>query len=67
VHGNQTERVPDAYKRYLSNFYQSELKLFGTPVRIDFKGSDNPYKHIRNKLTPRQQRKRKRMLRHVKK
>ena len=67
VHGNQLERVPDTYKRYLSNYFQRELKLFGTPVRIDFKGSDNPYSHIRNKLTPRQARKRRRMLRHVKK
>ena len=67
VHGNQTHRVPDTYRRYLSNFYQRELKLFGTPVRIDFKTTDNPYSHIRNKLTPRQDRKRRRMLRHVKK
>lgn len=67
VHGNQTQRVPDTYQRYLGNFFQRELKLFGTPVRIDFKTSDNPYSHIRNKLTPRQQRKRRRMLRHVKK
>ena len=62
VHGNQTDRVPAAYKRYLSNYFQRELKLFGTPVRIDFKGSDNPYGHIKNKLTPSQQRKRRRAI-----
>ena len=67
IHGNQTERVPDTYKRYLSNFFQRELKLFGTPVRIDFKRGDNPYSHIRNKLTPLQQRKKNRFLRAVKK
>jgi len=67
VHGNQTHRVPDTYRRYLVNFFQRELRLFGTPVRIDFKTTDNPYSHIRNKLTPRQERKRRRMLRHVKK
>ncbi len=67
IHGNQTDRVPDTYKRYLSNFFQRELRLFGTPVRIDFKRSDNPYSHIRNKLTPLQQRKRNRFLREVKK
>jgi len=66
VHGNQIDRVPAAYKRYLSNFFQRELKLFGTPVRIDFKGSDNPYSHIRNKLTPGQQRKRNRTMRKFK-
>jgi GTP-binding protein len=67
IHGNQTTRVPDSYKRYLSNFFQRELKLFGTPVRIDFKTGDNPYSHTRNKLTPLQQRKRNRFLRAVKK
>ncbi len=67
VHGNQTERVPAAYKRYLSNYFQRELKLFGTPVRIDFKGSENPYSHIKNKLTPGQQRKRRRTMRKFKK
>jgi len=67
VHGNQIDRVPAAYKRYLSNFFQRELKLFGTPVRIDFKGSDNPYKGIKNKLTPGQVRKRKRAIRKYKK
>ncbi len=66
VHGNQIDRVPADYKRYLSNFFQRELKLFGTPVRIDFKGSDNPYSHIKNKLTPGQQRKRKRAIRKFK-
>lgn len=67
IHGNQVERVPDTYKRYLSNFFQRELKLFGTPVRIDFKRGDNPYGHIRNKLTPLQQRKKNRFLKMVKK
>ncbi len=66
VHGNQIDRVPADYKRYLSNFFQRELKLFGTPVRIDFKGSDNPYSHIKNKLTPGQLRKRKRAIRKFK-
>jgi len=66
VHGNQIDRVPADYKRYLSNFFQRELKLFGTPVRIDFKGSDNPYSHIRNKRTPAQQRKRNRTMRKFK-
>ncbi len=67
VHGNQTERVPDTYKRYLSNYFQRELKLFGTPVRIDFKKSDNPFGHIRNVRTPHQERKRNRLMRHHKK
>ena len=32
-----------------------------------FRGGDNPYKERKNKLTPRQQAKRKRMMKHIKK
>ncbi len=67
LHGNQTSRIPATYKRYLNNFFRRALKLVGTPIRLEFKTGDNPYEGQRNKLTPRQQRSRKRMLKHVKK
>jgi len=67
IHGNQTDAVPTPYKRYLTKRFRETLQLSGTPVRIEFKTSDNPYKGRRNKLTPRQRKSRKRMLRHVKK
>lgn len=67
IHGNQVQRLPDDYKRYLANFYQKRLRLSGTPVRVEFKSGENPYKGRRNKLTPRQQYKKKRLMRHVKK
>ncbi|HHH44709.1 MAG TPA: ribosome biogenesis GTPase Der [Gammaproteobacteria bacterium] len=67
VHGNQTNRLPHTYKRYLANFFRKALRLTGTPVRMEFRTGDNPYAGRRNKLTPGQQRSRKRMLRHVKK
>ena len=67
IHGNQTERVPEAYRRYLVNRFRKAFKLKGTPVRLSFKTSDNPYKGRRNKLTPRQERRRKRMRKHAKK
>lgn len=66
IHGNQTERLPDTYKRYLNNWFRNALQLVGTPIRMEFKTGDNPYKGRRNKLTPRQQRSRKRMIRHAK-
>ncbi len=66
VHGNQTERLPDSYRRYLVNYFRKAFRLTGTPVRLSFKTSDNPYKGRRNKLTPRQQRRRKRLLKHDK-
>ena len=67
IHGNQTERLPDAYRRYLVNRFRKAFKLKGTPVRLSLKSSDNPYKGRRNKLTPRQERRRKRMMKHIKK
>ncbi|MBI5463060.1 MAG: ribosome biogenesis GTPase Der [Gammaproteobacteria bacterium] len=67
VHGNQTERVPEAYQRYLANTFRKVLDLVGTPLRIEFRTGENPYKDRRNTLTPRQQQKRKRLVRHIKK
>ncbi len=66
VHGNQTDRLPDHYVRYLSNFFADALQLHGTPVRITFRAGDNPYAGQRNRLTRRQQQKRKRLIRHRK-
>ena len=67
IHGNQTDKVPEAYRRYLINRFRKTFKLKGTPVRLAFKSSDNPYKGKRNKLTPRQERRRKRLMKHAKK
>jgi GTP-binding protein len=43
IHGNQTQHLPDAYLRYLTNFYISKLKLKGTPLRIELKSGKNPF------------------------
>ncbi|WP_018954541.1 ribosome biogenesis GTPase Der [Thioalkalivibrio sulfidiphilus] len=67
IHGNMTERLPGSYKRYLTNHFRQHLKLVGTPIRLEFKTGENPYAGKRNVLTPRQQYKRKRMMRHAKK
>ena len=67
IHGNQTERVPATYKRYLVNAFRKALKLTGTPIRIEFKTGDNPYKGRKNKLSGRQQKSKQRLMRHVKK
>ncbi|HSD68433.1 MAG TPA: ribosome biogenesis GTPase Der [Woeseiaceae bacterium] len=65
IHGNQTERVPDAYRRYLINWFRKAFRLKGTPVRLVFKTGENPYKGRRNKLTPRQEHKRARLMKHA--
>jgi GTPase len=67
IHGNQVTNLPDAYKRYLINVYQTRLKLVGTPVRVEFKTGDNPFRDRKNVLTQRQQMKKKRLMKHVKK
>lgn len=67
IHGNQVDAVPDGYKRYLMNAYSEALGLIGTPLRLEFKGGNNPFKDKKNKLTPRQIKQKKRLYRHVKK
>ena len=67
VHGNQTEEVPRPYQRYLANRFREAFDLHGTPLRIEFRTSENPYQGRRNKLTRRQVGKRRRMMKHVKK
>lgn len=66
IHGNQIGRIPGSYKRYLENYYRKALKLVGTPILLVFKQPDNPYAGRRNKLTPRQERTRKRIIKKVK-
>jgi GTPase len=67
IHGNQTERLPEAYRRYLANYFRKALRLVGTPLQLLFRTGENPFKDKPNALTPRQVRRRKRMIRHVKK
>jgi GTP-binding protein len=52
IHGNQTESVPDSYKRFLASRFRDVLKIRGTPVVIEFKSSRNPYAR-RARPTPR--------------
>lgn len=66
IHGNQLDSLPDAYSRYLANTYQTRLKLIGTPIIIETKTGENPFRHRKNVLTPRQKQKKLRMIRHAK-
>ena len=43
IHGNSLEHVTDAYKRFLEGRFRKEFDLVGTPLRIEFKTSHNPY------------------------
>ena len=43
IHGNGLEHVTDAYKRFLEGRVRDHFKLSGTPLRIEFKSSRNPF------------------------
>ena len=43
IHGNQLEGVPDSYRRFLEGRFRRAFKLDGTPLRIHFKSSRNPF------------------------
>ncbi len=66
IHGNQTETLPAAYQRYLANRFRRELRLEGTPLRLELRSGANPFEGRKNSLTLSQERHRKRMIRHVK-
>ncbi|MCW8871554.1 MAG: ribosome biogenesis GTPase Der [Xanthomonadales bacterium] len=61
IHGSRTDTIPDSYRRFLASRFIKHFKLKGTPLFIDFRDSDNPYKDRKNKLTPRQLDKRRRL------
>ena len=66
VHGNQTGSLPGSYKRYLENRFTKYLKVRGTPIRFEFRTSENPFAGRRNTLTPRQLAKKERSRQHIK-
>lgn len=43
VHGNALDAIPESYRRYLESQFRTAFKLEGTPLRVEFKSSRNPY------------------------
>ena len=43
IHGNALEHVPDSYRRYLERTFMEQFQLQGTPLRVEFKSSKNPF------------------------
>jgi GTPase len=43
IHGNALDRVPDSYRRYLEGWFRDRFGLQGTPLRLEFRTSSNPY------------------------
>lgn len=48
VHGNQVDKLPGSYKRYLENTFKKVLEVRGTPIRFEFKSGENPYDPKKN-------------------
>ena len=63
VYGNQTNKIPESYKRFLINQIRKKFRFWGTPIRLEFRNSINPYADKKYKLSLRQWRKRKRIIR----
>jgi len=53
VHGNKVDKTPADYRRYLENVFRRVYKLEGTPVRIDFKTSENPFEGRKSQMDER--------------
>ncbi len=43
IHGNALDKVQDSYRRYLEHVFRAVFKLQGTPLRIQFNVSQNPF------------------------
>ena len=67
IHGNNLKELKDSYTKYLENFFRNKLSLGETPLSILYKEQSNPFKNKPNKLTDRQIKKRKRLVKRKKK
>ncbi|MBY0340615.1 MAG: ribosome biogenesis GTPase Der [Rhodocyclaceae bacterium] len=43
IHGNALDHIPDSYTRFLERSFMDAFKLKGTPLRILYKTSKNPF------------------------
>ncbi len=43
IHGNALDHISDSYRRYLESTLRENFKLQGTPLKIEFRSSKNPF------------------------
>ena len=67
IHSNFSSKIPANYKRYLINSFRNALSLNSVELSIIFKKGDNPYEGKKNQLSPRQIKKKKRLVKYTKK
>ncbi|NRA60378.1 MAG: ribosome biogenesis GTPase Der [Psychrobium sp.] len=67
IHGTQVKKLDASYKRYLMNYFRRTLEIMGTPIKIEFRNSVNPFEGRKNKLSITQVKKRERLVKFHKK
>ena len=63
IYGNQTKKLRDNYKKFIESRIRSYFSFMGTPIQLFFKDSKNPFADRKNKLSHRQWKKRRRVIR----
>ncbi|MGH8457735.1 MAG: ribosome biogenesis GTPase Der [Nevskiales bacterium] len=48
IHGNQTDKLPVSYHRYLVHRFRDAFKLVGAPLRLEFRTGENPFDARKN-------------------
>jgi GTP-binding protein len=43
VFGTRAEMLPEDYRRYLVNSFREKFQMPGVPIRLNLRGTDNPY------------------------
>ena len=68
IHSNfSNSQIPNHLRRYLINFFYEKLDLKGIELSLLFKKGNNPFEGKKNKLTDRQIKKKKRLMKFTKK
>ena len=68
IHSNfSNSQIPNHLRRYLINFFYEKLDLKGIELSLLFKKGNNPFEGKKNKLTDRQIKKKKRLMKFAKK
>lgn len=46
LHGSRVSKLPGSYQRYLEKSMREHYQLFGTPIKIQLKDTENPYAKV---------------------
>ncbi|MCF6807056.1 ribosome biogenesis GTPase Der [Thiotrichales bacterium 19S9-12] len=49
IHGNLVDKLSKSYQRYLMSYFREAFSLSGTPINLELKPAENPFKDKPNK------------------